>query len=413
MPNDGDGDGDGVISPQSATTSCMLPTVLDDHSLPQCHDLVSRGSNGDDYRAMDETSLMLLLPDAMSQGIFPAADSSAEKHVLSMAKTPDEEHLDNLLFANALELPGPLTVDNPLTVTDLSFAYAPGGAPALGSDDKQAVMFHCKVFASLKSTRDWSCSAHTLFFKKAYDRAMALHFLLAVSHNELSFHYGQGPQPPKESQEHFQRGSQLFLQSCSSFAAPDHVSMMISFLYMYLFWMRRDRFDSNKLGDLSRTVLAYTRTYGLDTLCASDDLLSFDNTICGGGMTISEQVLLARIIAYLYDRDGFCCFFGCGGYFADYINKAPQKRQNIWLRSRAAFFLPWGDVSAESEVQDAATLDVYFELIALHQEINTYSQAAAAHAATMEPRLQRWLEAIYSVSKTISGYNMTVDTHEM
>lgn len=409
-------DGDGVLSHQSATTSCMPLTVVDDLSLPQFHDLLSGGSNGNDYQTMDETSLMLLLPDDISQGIFPTADSSTEKHVLSMAKSPDEEHLDSLLCANALELARPLAVDNPLTITDLSFVYAPGASLALGSDDKQAVLFHCKIFASLKSTRAWSCSAHTLFFKKAYDRAMALHFLLAVSHSELAIHYGQGPQPPKESQEHFQRGSQLFLQSRSAFASPDHISMMISFLYMYMFWMRRDHFDSNKLGDLSRAVLAYTRTYGVDTLCASDDILSFDNTFCGGVITVSEQVLLARIIAYLYDRDGFCCFFGCGGYFAEYINSAPQKRQKFWLRSRAAFFLPWNDAGyirgAESEVEDAATLDVYFELIVLHQEINSYSQATVTRSITMGPRLQRWLEAIYRVSKIILGYNMTLDTNE-
>lgn len=390
----------------------MLPTVVNDPSLSQCHDFLAGSSHGANHLAMDEASLILPFPDDISQGIFPATGSSAEKHGLSTAETPNKEYLDNLLCANALELPGPLTVDDPLTVTNLSFAYAPGGSPSLGNDDKQAVLFHCKIFASLKSTRDWSCSAHTLFFKKAYNRNMALHFLLAVSHSELAIHYGQGPQPPKESQEHFQRGSQLFLQSRSSFAPPDHVSMMISFLYMYMFWMRRDHFDSNKLGDLSRVVLAYIRTYGLDTLCASDDLLSFDNTICGSVITVSEQVLLARIIAYLYDRDGFCCFFGCGGYFADYINSAPQRRQRFWLRSRAAFFLPWIDVGynrgAESEVEDAATLDVYFELIALHQEINSYSHAAAKHAETMELRLQRWLEAIYRVSKIIFGYNMTL-----
>lgn len=175
MPNNGDG----VISHQSTTTSYMLPTVVNDPSLPQCHDFLEGSSHGANHLIIDETSLILPFPLDISQGIFPATDSSAEKHGFSMAKTPGKEHLDNLLCANALELPGPLPVDDPLTVTDLSFAYAPGGSPSSGNDDKQAVLFHCKIFASLKSTRDWSCSAHTLFFKKAYNRNMALHFLLA------------------------------------------------------------------------------------------------------------------------------------------------------------------------------------------------------------------------------------------
>ncbi|KAL3446698.1 hypothetical protein BJX65DRAFT_113684 [Aspergillus insuetus] len=277
--------------------------------------------------------------------------------------------------------------------SDLSFAYATGFTSALGSDDKQAASFHCKVLAPLKSTRNWACSAHTLFLNKAYNKDMAFHFLLAVSHSELAIYYGQGLQPPRESQQHFERGSQLFLQAQNPFASPDHVGMILSFLYMYMFWMRRDRLDPMKLTDLSRAVLAYVRTYGLDTLCASDDVGT-----CGGMITTSEQVLLARVIIYLYDRDGFCCFFGCGGDFANYLNSDPQKRRRIWLRSRTAFLLSSESGSfdgIETEMEDAATLDVYFELITLHQEINAYSQASATQSTIMESRLQQRLETVY------------------
>ncbi|KAJ0424454.1 hypothetical protein BJY00DRAFT_264010 [Aspergillus carlsbadensis] len=276
--------------------------------------------------------------------------------------------------------------------SDLSFAYATGFTPALGSDDKQAASFHCKVLAPLKSTRNWACSAHTLFLNKAYNRDMALHFLLAVSHSELAIYYGQGSQPPRESQEHFERGSQLFLQAHNPFASPDHVGMMLSFLYMYMFWMRRDRLDPMRLRDLSRAVLAYVRTYGLETLCASDDVGT-----CGEIITVSEQVLLARVIIYLYDRDGFCCFFGCGGEFASYLNSDPRKRRRMWLRSRAAPLLSSESGSFDgikTEMEDAATLDVYFELITLHQEINAYSQASATQSTIMESSLKQRLEAI-------------------
>ncbi|KAL2807650.1 hypothetical protein BJX63DRAFT_64474 [Aspergillus granulosus] len=283
--------------------------------------------------------------------------------------------------------------------SDLSFAYATGFTPALGSDDKQATSFHCKVLAPLKSTRNWACSAHTLFLNKAYNRDMALHFLLAVSHSELAIYHGRGSQPPRESQEHFERGARLFLQAHNPFVSPDHVGMMLSFLYLYMFWMRRDRLDPMKLKDLSRAVLAYIRTYRLDSLCASDDVFSDGEATGnqGGLITVSEQVLLARVIIYLYDRDGFCCFFGCGGDFANYLNSDPQKRWRIWLRSRTAFLLSSESSSSSdigAEMEDAATLDVYFELITVHQEINAYSQASAAHATATESKLQRRLETI-------------------
>ncbi|KAL4921721.1 hypothetical protein BDW62DRAFT_208284 [Aspergillus aurantiobrunneus] len=382
------------------TQNCMPSPGVD--GLAQPEEGLTESPKSDGCLPVDETSLMSIVPlrDDVSQWVCSAADSNpAETSFASMGQMPgnNEGCLDSLLDTNfdALGLlPVPM-MDPLFTTTDLSFAYATGAAPALGSDDKKAVLFHCKVFAPLKSTRDWSCSAHTLFMNKAYNRNMAFHFLLAVSHSELAIHYGQGPQPPQESREHFERGSQLFLQAHNPFASPDHVSTMLSFLYIYMFWMRRDHLDPMKLRDLSRAVLAYIRTYGLDTLCASDDVLSEGSD---GVITVSEQVLLARIIAYLYDRDGFCCFFGCGGYFANYMNSISQKRQRIWLRSRAAFFLPLNDAGyanvAGSEVEDAATLDVYFELIILHQEINSYSQSSKIDDMSMKSKLQRRLKAI-------------------
>ncbi|KAL4882036.1 hypothetical protein BJY04DRAFT_187924 [Aspergillus karnatakaensis] len=173
---------------------------------------------------------------------------------------------------------------------------------------------------------------------------------------------------------------------------------------MYMFWMRRDRLDPTKLRDLSRAVVAHVRTYGLDTRCASDDVLSYDENTYIGTITVSEQVLLARIIAYLYDRDGFCCFFGCGGEFANYMNSISHKRHRIWLRSRAAFFLPLGDSEysgAVSEIEDAATLDVYFELIILHQEINFYSQTSTTNSIAIASKLERRLAAIYKDQATL------------
>ncbi|KAL4788142.1 hypothetical protein BJX76DRAFT_353443 [Aspergillus varians] len=352
------------------------------------------GGDGDGDLPVDQTSLILSPRDALQSACLAETPASS----MAQISSGHEGHLDNMLSSDAFELMRDPLMDALFAATDLSFAYATGSTPAIGSDDKQAVLFHCKVFAPLKSTRNWSCSAHTLFFKKVHNRDMAFRFLLAVSHNERAIHYGQGTQPPQKSREHFERGSQLFFRTRNTFAFPDHVSMMLSFLYMYMFWMRQDHLEPRKLEALSRAVLSHTRTYGLDRLCASDDVLSFDEDAGNGVITVSEQVLLARIIVYLYDRDGFCCFFGCGGYFADHMNRISQERQRIWLRSRTPFFLPLSNVGctngAESEIDDAATLDVYFELIVLHQEVNFYSHTSATHAMDMRPKLQRRFDAI-------------------
>ncbi|KAL3479093.1 hypothetical protein BJX99DRAFT_90593 [Aspergillus californicus] len=355
--------------------------------------------NHDGYFPFGE-ELLLASPQGISrQWQCSAVASSSTELPFPMAQiSSNEESLDDT--PRAFELLRAPIMQPLLTATDISFAYAAGTTPALGSDDKQAASFHCKVFAPMKSTRSWTCSAHTLFLNKAYNRGMALHFLLAVSHSELAIYYGQGPQPPQESREHFEQGSQLFLQAQNPFVSPNHVSMMLSFLYMYMFWMRRDHLDPMKLRDLSRAVLAYVRTYGLDTLCASDDVLSYGGSACDGTITVSEQVLLARIITYLYDRDGFCCFFGCGGYFANHLNSDSQRRQRIWLRSRATFMLTSSDLGVANgigtEIEDAATLDAYFELIILHQEINDYSQMSATQSMAVKSRLQQRLDAVHT-----------------
>ncbi|KAL4871658.1 hypothetical protein BDV12DRAFT_205973 [Aspergillus spectabilis] len=402
--NDASGESPQSHAPEAQVAHNCLPSPgLED--MFQSEDFLTEGATRDGDLPVNLASLADPQLDA-AQWIY-SADSLADTPASCMAQISDSNggRLDNSLNANTFGLLRAPRMDPLSTATGLSFAYAIGTTPALGSDDKQAVLFHYKVFAPLKSTRDWTCSAHTLFLNKAFNSDMALHFLLAVSHSELAIHNGRGSQPPQESREHFERGSQIFLRSHNPFASPDHVGMMLSFLYMYMFWMRRDRLDPTKLRDLSRAVLVHVRTYGLDTLCASNGVLSYGEDTCIGVITVSEQVLLARIIAYLYDRDGFCCFFGCGGDFANYMNSISQKRHRIWLRSRAAFFLPLGDVGgtngAGSEIEDAATLDVYFELIILHQDINLYSQPSAAHSMDMKLKLQRRLDAIYKDQATL------------
>ncbi|KAL2840758.1 hypothetical protein BJX68DRAFT_185014 [Aspergillus pseudodeflectus] len=366
-----------VQAPESTMTpESRLPSPTPENRF-QLDEFLAEDLSGDDYLPLSD-----VLPVQVPQ------DPETPWEALAISTENDSSNSLGAFGLLRAPVMGPF-----FAASDLSFAYATGFTPALGSDDKQAASFHCKVLAPLKSTRNWACSAHTLFLNKVYNRDMALHFLLAVSHSELAIYYGRGSQPPRESQEHFERGSHLFLQAHNPFASPDHVGMMLSFLYMYMFWMRRDRLDPMKLKDLSRAVLAYVRTYGLDTLCASDDVGT-----CSGMITASEQVLLARVIIYLYDRDGFCCFFGCGGDFANFLNSDPRKRRRIWLRSRTAFLLSSESGSfgcVETEMDDAATLDVYFELITLHQEINAYSQASATQSTIMESRLQQQLETIH------------------
>ncbi|OQE20846.1 hypothetical protein PENFLA_c015G10247 [Penicillium flavigenum] len=222
-----------------------------------------------------------------------------------------------------------------LFARDLGANYA----HSLGSNDSQAVSFYRAVFAPLKSTREAALSAHFLFLDLAMQNTMALHFLLAVSHNELAIHLSPSNHPPQESWKHFQYGSEIFLAALNPLARssyPDHVGTMLSFLYMYMFWMRIPPLNAQNLCQLSVSVLTYVKSHRLYDLCA------------GSGSSSSDTVLLSRILTYLYDRDGFCSFFGCGGAFASYGSENYEKRHRIWQLSKSIFTSSDGHTNASA-----------------------------------------------------------------
>lgn len=84
---------------------------------------------------------------------------------------------------------------------------------------------------------------------------------------------------------------------------------MLSLLYLFMFWMRRDRLDVTKHEDLSKAAALYVRAHALDDLCACEDLASLAGPDCAILGSPSVQALLVRILIYVYDRDGLCSFF--------------------------------------------------------------------------------------------------------
>ncbi|KAF4470370.1 hypothetical protein FALBO_2729 [Fusarium albosuccineum] len=299
---------------------------------------------------------------------------SSNDNTINPNQLHEHSHVDLLPSNTQLILPFTPLFSFLSAITSISFTHPIDPAPSVGSNDTQAVAFHRSVLAPMKSTRIAALSSHTLFLDFAVQSKMALHFLLAFSHSELAIHQGYSDRPPLESYLHFQHGSQLLTQALESSTPTNHIAMMLSFLYLYMFWMRRDPLHVSRVRELSASVLAYIRAFTLDDLCASATVPSTDSS------ALYEPTMLSRILTYIYDRDVFCGFFGCGEVFSGYVSDNDEKRQQIWRLSRMPFFpvgnqaVVWPESLQFSDDHHRMILDVYFGLITIQHEINRYSQ---------------------------------------
>ncbi|KAF4953956.1 hypothetical protein FGADI_5605 [Fusarium gaditjirri] len=300
--------------------------------VPKIDDAVSEGSQSVTPPALTpagEVQLSKGLPGDMSFDAL-AVSNEASASPTNFPELPPEDMINPIAIpqyphdTSQLVLYPTPSFDILSLFPSFSFTNPTEPAPSIGSDDVQAMTFHSTVLAPMKSTRKAALSAHSIFLNFAVQNPMALHFLLAFSHSELAIHHGFSPRPPLESFLHFQNGSHLLSQALVTLSPTNHVAMMLSFLYIYMFWMRRDPLQVERLRELSISILAYVTTFSLDEVCANSS----------GRAGTSEPVTLSRILTYIYDRDVFCGFFGCGAAFADYVSQKHETRQRIWLLSR-------------------------------------------------------------------------------
>ena len=367
------------------------PTNDDDDitSSDDVFNLVTENAQPSLQEAIYLQSSQSLLTEQSTNQVFPIADdiNVADDALNGLALTPDctsslvdhgisnetsapqgrlhdEQEIDD--GALIIHAPLPINLKSILPVTDMSFLSieAYDLAPS-HFNDNQAADFYRMVFAPLRSTKVPATSAHFFFADYVRTKRMASHFLLAVSHNEISTFYGRVPGQTSEALQHFAIASNLFLQNLMS-ANGQHIEMMLSFLYIYHFWLRRPAWNSPKFLTLSTAIAIYVKTHRLDLICASQDISVRGQHHNG---SISTAAILSRILIYLFDRDGFCAFAGIGGILATYACQHEGMWQKIWQVSNTAF--------APASASEAVILTLYFELTIVHQHINCYGQGVA------------------------------------
>ncbi|KAF5659126.1 allantoate ureidosuccinate permease [Fusarium heterosporum] len=233
--------------------------------VPKTDDAVSEGSQSFTPPALTPSGELQLskgLQANMSFDILPV-ESEAATSPTDFPDIPLEDMINSITIpqcppdASSQLILYPTPSFNLLSLfPSFSFTNPTEPAPSIGSDDVQAMTFHSTVLAPMKSTRQATLSAHSIFLNFAVQNPMALHFLLAFSHSELAIHHGFSHRPPLESYLHFQKGSQLLSQALVTSPPTNHVAMMLSYLYLYMFWMRRDPLGVGTLRELSISILA-------------------------------------------------------------------------------------------------------------------------------------------------------------
>ncbi|KAF4501851.1 zn 2cys6 transcription factor [Fusarium agapanthi] len=329
--------------------------------VPKIDDAVSEGSQSVTPPALTpagELQLSERLSADVSFDVLPVEIEVASASPTTFPDIPPEDMINPIALPQYPQDASSQLILCPTPSFDLlslfpsfSFTNPTEPAPSIGSDDVQAMTFHSTVLAPMKSTQKAALSAHSIFLNFAVQNPMALHFLLAFSHSELAIHHGFSHRPPLESYLHFQNGSQLLSQALVTLSPMNHVAMMLSFLYLYMFWMRRDPLEVERLRELSTSILAYVTTFSLDEVCANSS----------GSTGTSEPVTLSRILTYIYDRDVFCGFFGCGAAFAGYVSQKHETRQRIWLLSRMPI-LPDQTETWFSQSSELAVLGKWLEI---------------------------------------------------
>uniref|UniRef100_A0A0D2YG44 Transcription factor domain-containing protein n=1 Tax=Fusarium oxysporum (strain Fo5176) TaxID=660025 RepID=A0A0D2YG44_FUSOF len=233
--------------------------------VPKTDDAVSEGSQSVTPPALTPAGELQLpegLPADMSFDVLPVENEAASASPTNFPDIPPEDMINPITIpqyphdsSQLILYPTP-SFDLLSLFPSFSFTNPTEPAPSIGSDDVQAMTFHSTVLAPMKSTRKAALSAHSIFLNFAVQNPMALHFLLAFSHSELAIHHGFSHRPPLESYLHFQNGSQLLSQALVTLSPTNHIAMMLSFLYLYMFWMRRDPLEVERLRELSISILA-------------------------------------------------------------------------------------------------------------------------------------------------------------
>lgn len=256
--------------------------------------------------------------------------------------------------------------------------------------EHQALAHYETVFSLYRATKDPQWSTHKVLLRLGSHNAMVMHFVLAVSLNDFSART-QHNASSQEAQSHFEAGAQLLIQANQNNGSVDHIAMMSSFFFLYLYMLNRNSVAPQRLRQLSMTVLDYVKSHDLRA-GASGTSSSF---------TSRDGSLLARLIIWMFHEDLKCGFQRSGGYLAKYLTDNRNETANIYDTSRNALELQWGEEYPDTQVIDdminSDVLEFLYAMMPLHQDINELCQGDTIGTPEMKSSVEQRLSALEKV----------------
>ena len=258
-------------------------------------------------------------------------------------------------------------------------------------DEHRALDHYQHTYSLYRTTKDPRWSTHMVLLRLGSENRMIMHLLLAVSTNDLQ-NRNVHSSWSQLAHSHFQTGARLLIENMQENTETNHVSLMASIFFIYLYMTKRQAVAPQQLRKLSLAVTSYVKKYDLDSLCTGS---AQECNIPNGSVDSSKfnRSLLARLIMWIFDEDVKCSFQGAGGYFARHLTDHGARTKDVYDVSRNALSVYFGTeypvVQNMDDQQNSTVLEFLWALMPVWQDINDLSQHHDQNLLHMRARIEQ------------------------
>lgn len=260
--------------------------------------------------------------------------------------------------------------------------------------ESQALHYYKERFSATLTTKNFRWSTHMVMLRHGSQTPMIMHLLIAASLMNMGANQHDGAHIFSAAREHYRAGVRVLMETLNSRAAPDHMSMLIAFFFLYKYLAEQKNTTPDAMTQFSQAVRDYFKKYNLATLC-SKPLLSCIPSTEATIITKDKQECLARLIVWIFYEDVTASVGGYGGLLASHLCAEPEQTNEIYQCSTTILESFWGSDYPETEVLDdienEPILKFFSEVMMLYTEVNEACQSSilAGDADRIEAKIQR------------------------